>query len=232
VPSRVEFAPRFVLRTFCFRHRWCSVRAPVIEDSIVDKRGVLANLARDAAIELGCGPSKLDPSSIGIDVVDSPAVDVVGDARAVLAKIPDASIARVTTSHFLEHVDDLDGIVREIARVLVDGGTLDAVMPHFSNPYFYSDPTHRRTFGLYTLSYMAKSRLFRREVPRYGKEYGLELVDVRLRFDSNFYVLRMLKRGLTRMVNATRWGQELYEEVFAHIVPCYDVRYVVRRTPR
>src|SRR6185312_2948084 len=42
--------------------------------------------------------------------------------------------------------------------VLEPGGEFRAVVPHFSNLHFYSDPTHRTFFGLYTFSYLSVRR--------------------------------------------------------------------------
>src|SRR5581483_11637254 len=106
--------------------------------AVIDKRGVLAALGTTPVVlELGCGARKSDPEAIGIDALDSDVVDLVGDAIAVLRRFPDASVARVSSSHFLEHVEDLEGLLAEASRVLVDHGVFDATVPHFSNPYFY-----------------------------------------------------------------------------------------------
>ena len=145
-----------------------------------DKHGLLA-AARPrggAVLELGCGPKKQVGGAIGIDMLDTDAVDIVGEAVAVLRRFPAASVARIHSFHFFEHVPDLDALLVETARVLEDGGTMEVVVPHFSNPYFYSDPTHRAFFGLYTFSYLAEERLFARKVPNYGKGFGFQLRQV------------------------------------------------------
>ena len=38
-------------------------------------------------------------------------------------------------------------VIAESVRVLKRGGTFVAVVPHHSNPLYYSDPTHRAFFG-------------------------------------------------------------------------------------
>jgi SAM-dependent methyltransferase len=204
------------------------------EDRVRDKRGLLDRLPapEDLVLELGCGQHKSDPAAIGVDRLDAPCVDIVGEVHGVLARLPDASVGRIITSHLLEHIDDLERLVHEMARVLADGARLEVTVPHFSNPHFYSDPTHRRFFGLYSFSYLARSELFRREVPSYSQELDLELVDVVLAFNSIFKLPRLAKRGLGRIVNAARVLQEFYEEHCVYLCPCYEVRYLVRRLPR
>ncbi len=201
--------------------------------TVRDKAGRLEALigARRGVLELGCGPSRRHPEAVTVDALDFEAVDVVGDVYEVLALIPDGVVDAVHSYHFLEHVGALDRIVMEIARILRPGGILHAVVPHFSNPYFYSDYTHRQAFGLYSFSYLAEDRLFRRRVPRYGVDLGIALVDVQLGFKAAppFYLRHGLRRALGLLVNSSRWTQEWYEAGWTGWFPCYEVDFTVAR---
>ena len=44
-------------------------------------------------LELGCGQTKRGPDWVGVDVLDTPAVDVVGDVFDVLRTLDDDSVA-------------------------------------------------------------------------------------------------------------------------------------------
>jgi glycosyltransferase involved in cell wall biosynthesis len=125
------------------------------------------SMAADRPLELGCGAKKIRPDAIGVDKLRLPGVDVHGPVPAVLSALDAGSVDVIFSEHFLEHVSDLDELVGECARLLRFGGILIAIVPHFSNPFFYSDPTHRTPFGLYTLSYYAFDLVHRRSVPRY-----------------------------------------------------------------
>ena len=198
-----------------------------------DKTGKLGELVRGrrGVLELGCGPARRHPDAVTVDALDFECVDVVGDVFTALALVPDGCVDAVHSYHFLEHLDSLSRIVAEIARVLRPGGLLHAVVPHFSNPYYYSDYTHRQAFGLYSFSYLADDRIFRRRVPRYQVEYGLELVDVRLGFKAAppFYVRYALRRALGACVNSTRWTQEWYEAGWTGWFPCYEIDFTLAR---
>jgi hypothetical protein len=202
--------------------------------AFVDKTGRLAavSAAAPARLELGCGPRKVRPEAIGVDMLDTPAVDVVGDVFEVLRALPDGSVGEVYSAHFLEHVRDLEGLFTEFGRVVRDGGAVEAIVPHFSNPYFYSDPTHTRTFGLYTFAYLAECALFHRAVPRYGRDYGFTFERVELAFLSPFPVRGALRSLWQRAVNSHRWCQEFYEENLTGLVGCYELRATLRRRPR
>ena len=188
--------------------------------------------ARDPLkLDLGCGSTKPGPDYVGVDLLDGPGVDVVGDVLDVLRSLPDDRVTEIYTSHFLEHVEDLTELMVEVERVLLPGGLLLVHVPHFSNPYFFSDPTHRRTFGLYTLSYYADDRLFRRRVPRYGHEARLRLERAELVFRSaaEFHLRGRVKAGVGRLVNHNTWTQEFYEENLPWIFPCYEIRAMLRK---
>jgi ubiquinone/menaquinone biosynthesis C-methylase UbiE len=182
-------------------------------------------------IDLGCGLTKRGPDYVGVDLLPGEGVDVVGDALEVLRSLPDDRVAEIYTSHFLEHVEDLTGLMREVERVMLPGGLLIAHVPHFSNPYFFSDPTHRRTFGLYTFSYYAEDRTFRRRVPNYGHEVQLllERVELVFRSASEFPRRARLRAVAGRLVNRSSWTQEFYEENLSWIFPCYEIRATLRK---
>jgi len=153
---------------------------------MLDKNNIISKILRDepVKIEIGCGDRKRDPDAIGIDILDTSATDIVGDALEVLRALPGESVKAITSFHVFEHLQDIQEIIAEVERVLVPGGEMLVVVPHYSNPFYYSDPTHRNFFGLYTFSYFCDDKLFRRRVPSYVRRMGLELSRVRLVFKS------------------------------------------------
>lgn len=199
-----------------------------------DRTGRLASIGRGegpVVLELGCGPRKRIPGSIGIDMRAYDGVDVVGDVLDVLGAIPAASVDVVHSSHVLEHLDGLAELMRELRRIVKPGGRVITLVPHFSNPYYYSDYTHRRQFGLYSFSYLARDPLFHRRVPHYDGEPGFVLVDVRLGFKAAppMYLRHAFRRALGVLVNATRLTQEWYEAGWCWLFPCYEIEFVVER---
>jgi ubiquinone/menaquinone biosynthesis C-methylase UbiE len=200
---------------------------------LIDKGLVLSRLSEHAplTVEVGCGPRKRYPRSIGIDAIAYDGVDIVGDAMEALRALPDGSADLVTSSHFLEHVPDIGAFLDEMTRVVRDGGRLEVIVPHFAHPYFSSDPTHTHRFGLYTFSYLTQENLFRRRVPGYVRRTNLQLVKVDLVFKSTrpFYVRHAFKRALGLIFNSCRYLQELHEENLCYLFPCYEVRYLMEK---
>jgi ubiquinone/menaquinone biosynthesis C-methylase UbiE len=201
--------------------------------AIIDKRSCLAQL-QGATLELGCGGRKRHPEAIGIDALDHECVDIVGDVYEVLERVPTASVKAVYSYHFFEHVSDLPKLMDLLARVIQPGGLLRVVVPHFSNPYFYSDHTHRGFFGLYSFSYLVSDEIHRRKVPTYGRGICFDLSQAELIFKSSppFYVRYAFKKILQVVFNLNRYTRELYEENLSHLFPCYEIRFeMIRRSP-
>jgi SAM-dependent methyltransferase len=94
-------------------------------------------------IDIGCGAKKKE-GRIGIDRVDAPQVDIVTDIERGLPFFPDQSVDEIHCRSVLEHIHNFDHLLREMMRVLKKDGKAYIFVPHFSNPYYYSDPTHVR----------------------------------------------------------------------------------------
>lgn len=196
---------------------------------MIDKKNLLQDLGSRGrvALDLGCGPLKKDPSWIGVDRLDHDGVDLVGDVFEVLAAFPENSVDAIYSSHFVEHLPDLERIVSATGRVLRPGGRMTVITPHFSNPYFYSDYTHRSFFGLYTFSYLADENLFKRKVPNYGGKREFDLVGVELGFKSPFRIRGKLYGAYGAFVNLSYFLKEMYEESFSRMIYCYEIEYTL-----
>lgn len=179
------------------------------------------------SLELGVGSKKIFSSSISIDKLDTDACDVVGDVLDVLESLPDSCVETIYASHFIEHIEFPQVLLESLVRVCASGSTITFIAPHFSNPFFYSDPTHKSTYGLYTFCYYAKNSFFRRSIPDYCLFRELRLSNVKLSFSSYSpnYFRHFLKKVAQFIVNSSHWSQELYEEVFCWVFPCYQIMY-------
>ncbi|MBN9220968.1 MAG: methyltransferase domain-containing protein [Mesorhizobium sp.] len=200
---------------------------------IKDKRSLLANISdkADTYLELGCGNRKRHPEAIGIDALDFPDVDVVGDVFDVIKCISDQSVSGIYSYHFFEHISDFEALFSETMRVLSPGGKLKIVVPHFSNPFYYSDVTHKTTFGLYTMSYFCDDNIFKRAVPRYMRDFSSELNSVDLIFKSHppRYIRHFFKKAFGFIVNVNSFTKETYEENFTWMFPCYEIKFVISK---
>ena len=181
-------------------------------------------------IDLGCGPNK-KAGFKGMDILPLPGVDFVVDLEKGFGFIEDNSVDEFYTSHFLEHVQNLELILSEIYRTLKPGGTLTVFVPHFSNPYYYSDYTHKRFFGLYSFDYFTSLDTgYRRKVPGYNASIDFSVVERKLilKPPSFFFTNLFKKHILNRIFNSNKYFQAVYEEYFTNIFPCYEMKFVLK----
>jgi hypothetical protein len=59
--------------------------------------------------------------------------------------------------------------------------------------------------------------------------FHVDKVTLVFRTASAFPVRNAFKHLLHPIFNSCTWAQEFYEENLAHLVPCYEVKYALRR---
>ncbi|MCI0530610.1 MAG: class I SAM-dependent methyltransferase [candidate division Zixibacteria bacterium] len=186
----------------------------------ISLQGLLQS-GKPVILELGCGNTKA-PGSIGIDKLDLPAVDIVTDVERGLPFFPDNSVDQIHSKSFLEHLDNFERVMGEMVRILKTNGRCRLYLPHFSNPYYYSDYTHRRFFGLYTFCYFTDEKnQLKRKVPSFYTNIRIKILSHKLVFTSPFIGRNLLKKLFEVLFNLNRGTQEFYEENLCWIFPCY-----------
>jgi predicted SAM-dependent methyltransferase len=178
-------------------------------------------------IELGCGPNP-PANVIGIDHFALPGVHFVTNLEEGLAMIPDNSIDEIHSHHFMEHIQNFEGLMCDIHRILKPGGKNVVFVPHFSNPHYYSDYTHKRFFGLYTFDYFSSpENQLSRKVPSFYNEFKFNVIKRKLIFKTPEFVLlnQFNKRILQPLFNANSFMQELYEGTFCWRFPCRELQF-------
>jgi SAM-dependent methyltransferase len=180
-------------------------------------------------LEFGPGDIKKYENSIGLDFIDKGSVDYLCDLSKGLSFIPDSCIDLIYTSHFLEHIDSLQNLLLEVNRVLKPGGKMVNIVPHFSNPYFYSDYTHKNFWGLYSVLYFSSDKFFKRDVPRYYNQLDFKINKVYLNFTSPFRPVNLVKKFFRKLFNSHLIITELYEENLTWIIPCYEIHFEIEK---
>ena len=179
-------------------------------------------------IEIGCGDKKKVQGSIGIDRVPLPGVDVVHDLESGLSFIPDSSVDEISSSHVLEHVAELEFLMKEIHRVLKKDGIHKVTVPHFSNPHYYSDFTHKRFFGLYTFEYFSKTtdQKLNRKVHDFYVNFHFRVTHRQFNFKRNLSPRNIINILIASpLFNASDYMKELYEDKFTYMFPCREMYY-------
>ena len=184
------------------------------------------NSGQRVVIDLGCGPKK-KPGRIGIDKVDMPHVNIVADIEDGLPFLPDRSVDEIYCRSVLEHIKNFENVIKEIVRVLKKDGRAHIFVPHFSNPYYYSDFTHVRFFGLYTFYYFVDAKYqLNRKVPHFYTNVRIRILSQRLKFRSSFKLLGPLKKLFGWFINLHPLVQAYFEENLCYLFPCHGIEIV------
>jgi SAM-dependent methyltransferase len=189
-----------------------------LEKSIRDREKI--------CIELGCG-RKPKPGRITVDKVDLPHVDIVADIEEGLPFLPDNSVDEIHCRSVLEHIEKFENLIREIVRVLKPAGRAYIFVPHFSNPYYYSDYTHKRFFGLYSFYYFVEQKnQLKRKVPCFYTDIRINIISLKLVFRSPFWFSNKIKMAIGFIFNRHRFLMEYYEHHLCYLFPCHGIEIV------
>jgi SAM-dependent methyltransferase len=102
-------------------------------------------------LDVGCGQNKF-PGAIGIDSNPRSHADVLHDLGNFPYPFSDNEFETIVCRHVIEHVPDVIGFINELHRITKPGGRLKLVTPHYSNPDWATDPTHRNHFNSYSFT--------------------------------------------------------------------------------
>ena len=102
-------------------------------------------------LDVGCGQNKI-PGAIGIDANPLSHAEVIHDLGIFPYPFQDNEFDEIICQHVIEHVPDVLGFVGELHRIAKPCGVLRIVTPHYSNPDWATDPTHRNHFNSYSFN--------------------------------------------------------------------------------
>jgi SAM-dependent methyltransferase len=108
-------------------------------------------------LDVGCGQNKF-AGAIGIDSNPRSHADVIHDLGLFPYPFERDEFDEVICRHVIEHVPDVLGLINELHRITKPGGRLKIVTPHYSNPDWATDPTHRNHFNSYSFTCFVKDK--------------------------------------------------------------------------
>lgn len=186
----------------------------------------IINNGEPLILDLGCGTTKKE-GRLGIDKLNFSCIDIVTDLENGLPFLPDNSVDEIHSRSLFEHINNFEHFMREIVRVLKNDGRCYLFVPHFSNPYYYSDYTHSKFFGLYTFYYFADNKYqLKRRVPNFYTNIRIKILSQHLVFTSPFISRKLFKKLLGMLFNSHYSLQEFYEENLCYFFPCYGIKVV------
>ena len=117
----------------------------------------VAPVVEKRVLDVGCGWNKT-PGAIGIDSNPRTHADVIHDLGVLPYPFANDEFDEVVCSHVAEHVPDVMAFVTELFRITKPGGLIKITTPHYSNPDWPTDPTHRNHFNSYSFNCFIEER--------------------------------------------------------------------------
>ena len=119
--------------------------------------------------------------------------------------------------------------MNEIHRITTAGATIEIIVPHFSNVYAFSDPTHVRLFGLYSMYHFVspKYQPQTRHVPDFYTDVRFRVKSLTIQFYRSSTFDKLLAPILFKIVNYNTYTQEFYERRLSHFFHAWQIRYLL-----
>ncbi|MCI0490698.1 MAG: methyltransferase domain-containing protein, partial [Blastocatellia bacterium] len=108
-------------------------------------------------LDIGCGTNKI-PGAIGMDINPRTDADVIHDLDDLPYPFDDDEFDEVIGRHVIEHVRDPMAVMSELHRITRHGGLVRLVAPHWTNPDWASDLTHRNHLSSYSFRNLTDER--------------------------------------------------------------------------
>lgn len=108
-------------------------------------------------LDVGCGSNKYE-GAIGLDNNPRTAADVIHDLGSVPYPFSDDEFDLIVSRHVVEHVPDIMTFIGELHRITKPGGRIRLLAPHYTNPDWANDPTHRNHINSYTFNIFIPGR--------------------------------------------------------------------------
>jgi len=193
---------------------------PKIESDFAERRTI--------RVDLGCGTSARR-GFYAIDQFEMNGVDVVADLNKPLNLFPDNCCEYIYSCHVFEHIKELLPLMREIYRITKPGGTIEIIVPHFSNVYGYSDPTHVRFFGLYSMYYFVSynNQPNLRKVPAFYTDIRFIIKSLTIEFFRSGIVDKFFSPIFSKFVNHNIYMQDFYERRLASLYHARQIKYLL-----
>ncbi len=174
-------------------------------------------------LDIGCGTNKV-PGAVGMDINPRTAADVIHDLDELPYPFADDEFDEVIGRHVIEHVREPMAVMRELHRITRAGGVVKLVAPHWTNPDFATDLTHRNHLNSYSFRNLTEDRAvfdfytdarFRQQrvyvsILNLWKPLGFEFF---INLDQRFPRLRFLRKFWEQYLNAIVRGKEIHFEL-------------------
>ncbi|OIO05571.1 hypothetical protein AUJ26_02710 [Candidatus Falkowbacteria bacterium CG1_02_37_21] len=147
-------------------------------------------------LNLGCGLTRI-PDFTGVDIIKTPATDIVHDLNVFPYPFPDNSAEEIILDNVLEHLDDTIKVMEELYRIAQPAALIKVYVPYFKSNSAFTDPTHQHFFTETSFKYFAPDHPF------------------------HFYTHANFKVLQTKLINHTQYRDA--KHLLRNLLPCKKI---------
>jgi SAM-dependent methyltransferase len=168
-------------------------------------------------LNLGCG-TDIREGWVNLDIAPLKGVDVVHDINKLPLPFGNEEFAQILCKDILEHLEYVP-LLRELHRILEQGGVLEISVPHFTSQDNYIDPTHKKMFSIQTFEFFVTGSTFKRDY--YFDFHFCRILSSRITFHKGIFLYNYLVEPL---VNLGRPTKRLFEATFlSRLFPAFNI---------
>jgi len=152
-----------------------------------------------------------DPSDyFALDKYSLPGIKIVCDFTEGIP-LKDNSVDELICIHVLEHVFDLQSMMKELYRVLKNEGVLKIWVPHCFSPSAFGDSTHVRFFTFETFK-----QFDRQNQGSYYYDFHLDFVRSKMQIFRRWYQPNFFDRFLETLINLNQRKGERFLKILPY----------------
>ena len=189
------------------------------------------DLAEGKMLKLNLGSGETPRKGLyAVDRLELAGVDIIADLNEPLDLLQDNCVDTIYSRHTFEHVLEFLPLMREIYRITCPGGKIEIITPHFSNVYGFSDPTHERFFGLYSMYYFVdpEHQPKMRKVPAFYSDVRFKIESIKIEFYRAGFLDKLIAPIFSRMINRNIYWQDFYERRLTSFFHAWQIRYLMQ----
>ena len=163
-------------------------------------------------LNIGAGKEKRE-GYITLDSSPQVNPDVLANLEKKLP-FKDNSFDEIIGNHILEHINNLNGLMKELNRISKKGAIIKIRVPFYLSVGAFMDPTHKRFFTPFTMDYFCNSP-YNYETT---KKVLFKLKKVKLRYTFT----RKINKLIDPIINL---NHKVYCKFFVGIFPCSEIYF-------
>ncbi len=162
-------------------------------------------------LNLGCGQDYRE-GWVNLDISSTVGADVVHDIEKLPFPFADGTFDEILCNDIIEHVEYLP-IMKELYRIMAEGGVITIRVPHFTSRNNFIDPTHIKQFSIQLFDYFVENS-YLAERHRYQFDSLFKSCSSKkITFQRSARIL-FFNRFVEPWVNKNEWRQWFYEASF------------------